>query len=247
MASSKHSNEDDTTRNSETYDALAFHDKQRPNLRKQANFLSSVSSVAESPSSITDCAFIGVHSRLYLSLFEKDQVEKIAQHKLHSNYLVLPLTRKHTVLSENDAKYVLSSLEEIYQFDQMVHAIMRQNSGMKVVFYTGVGNQHQLKAIFLIGCHLIMTHGWTSAEVVSTFSSMSESVLNSENDCSVRSSWRAIFWAKKKNWINFKETFDLGLEGHDGIQMDEYLHYSRCTMSLRKLHNGTIPHIYATV
>eukprot|EP00291_Cryptomonas_curvata_P023177 CAMPEP_0172158834 /NCGR_PEP_ID=MMETSP1050-20130122/4607_1 /TAXON_ID=233186 /ORGANISM="Cryptomonas curvata, Strain CCAP979/52" /LENGTH=75 /DNA_ID=CAMNT_0012828299 /DNA_START=391 /DNA_END=615 /DNA_ORIENTATION=+ len=71
-----------------------------------------------------------------------------------------------------------------------------------------------------------MTHEWSSDDALSAFKPLTDLVHGSCPDGSVQSSWRALYWARKRNWINFKETFDLGLDNHDGIQMDEYLHYA---------------------
>ena len=175
-------------------------------------------------------SFIGLHSRLYLALYEEEQVCRIAKHELCFNYMILPLLPDQVVLCNIETNIVTSSLEEVYKFDQMLHIVMRQNSGMKIVFYTGSSGAHQLKIVFLLGCHMIMSHAWTSEDSISAFSPLGLGDLDSAAapDGSVKSSWQALFWAKKKQWINFKETFDMGLDDHFGIQMDEYLHYARC-------------------
>ncbi len=109
----------------------------------------------------------------------------------------------------------------------MSQSAIRQNAGVKIVLYTGPGNAHQLKIIFLLGCHMIMTHGWSSDDALSAFKPLTDLILTICPDGSVQSSWRALYWARTRNWIDFKETFDLGLDNYDCIQMDEYLHYAR--------------------
>jgi hypothetical protein len=122
----------------------------------------------------------------------------------------------------------------------MSQSAIRQNAGMKVVLYTGPGNAHQLKIIFLLGCHMIMTHGWSCDDALTAFKPLTDLVHSACPDGSVESSWRALYWAKMRNWINFKETFDLGLDNHDGIQMDEYLHYARYeTLKMMRIFTGT--------
>jgi hypothetical protein len=103
---------------------------------------------------------------------------------------------------------------------------MRQNSGVKIVFYVGTEKHNQLKMSFFLGCHMIMSHGWSSDNVLDVLTPLVDGI-DVESDVSVASYWRACFVAKRRKWINFKETFDLGLDDHDGIQMDEYLHYAR--------------------
>ena len=72
-----------------------------------------------------------------------------------------------------------------------------------------------------------MSHEWSSGDALNTFQRLRELFDADGLDGSTQSSWRAVFWAKRMGWINFKETFDRGLDNHNGIQMDEYLHYAR--------------------
>ena len=192
------------------------------------NLHSSGSVIPDQSFCVPRCSFLDLHCKLYLALYSEEQVERIAQHALHSNYILLPLQPANVSPDDFDPSVINSSLEEIYRFDQMSQSAIHQNAGMKVVLYTGPGNAHQLKIIFLLGCHMIMTHGWSCDDALSAFKPLADLVHSACREGSVQSSWRALCWARERSWINFKETFDLGLNNHDCIQMDEYLHYARC-------------------
>ena len=123
------------------------------------NLHSSGSVIPDQSFCVPRCSFLDLHCKLYLALYSEEQVERIAQHALHSNYILLPLQPANVSPDDFDPSVINSSLEEIYRFDQMSQSAIHQNAGMKVVLYTGPGNAHQLKIIFLLGCHMIMTHG----------------------------------------------------------------------------------------
>ena len=171
-------------------------------------------------------SFLSIHSRLYLALYSEEQAERIARHELNSNFLICPLTTTFPSQVEN-RNVICSCLEEIYKFDQMCQTVTRQNEGFKIVLCTGTEPSQQIKITFLLGCHMIMNYGWSLDNALSAFDRLREMFDAGGQDGSMQSSWRAIFWAKRRGWINFKETFDMGLDGNDVIQMDEYLHYSR--------------------
>ena len=111
--------------------------------------------------------------------------------------------------------------------EEMVEAAIRQNAGHKIVFVAGTDHAHQVKVAFLLGCHMIMAKGWTADSAVAAFKPLRETIDAGGLDGSVQSCWRALAWARRKGWIDFRETFDCGLDEFEGIQMDEYLHYAR--------------------
>ena len=176
-------------------------------------------------------SFISIHSRLYLALYTEEQADRIAQHEINSHFLIVPLLPSP---SSQDAEQnvISSSLEDIYKFDQMCQTVMRQNEGLKIVLCTGCDQSHQLKITFLLGCHMTMSHGLSSNEVLDHFKRLQEMFDADGQDGSMQSSWRAVSWAKQMGWIDFKETFDRGLDNLNVIQMDEYLHYARCCQQI---------------
>jgi hypothetical protein len=195
--------------------------------RSRSQFFSSAQ-----PPSLPRTSFVNIHSRLYLALYTEEQTERIAQHELICHFLIVPLLPSPSSMQIEEQNIISSSLEEIYKFDQMCHAVMRQNENTKIVFCTGCDQGHQFKITFLLGCHMIMSHGLSSERVLTQFRSLKEMFDADGEDGSMQSSWRAISWAKEMGWIDFRETFERGLDKMNVIQMDEYLHYSRyCSSS----------------
>ncbi len=117
-------------------------------------------------------SFSAVTSNLYFALFDADYAESIARHALNGKYIVIPMTPISAICryaqEGNYAKsFTPSSLTEIYRFDDIANQITRRNADHKLVFAAGRNPQVHQRAIFLIGCHVIMSHGF---DVESTFS-----------------------------------------------------------------------------
>ena len=174
-------------------------------------------------------SFFCLHGRFYLALFGVEQAEKISRHELGSNYVLI--TYQQTIAEAiiiDDENTGLSSLEEIYKFDLMLQAKMRQNRGAKFVICTGAQESCQLKTAFLLGCYMIMSLGLTPKETADLFQPIRRRFDDSKLGGAMLSSWTALHEARCMGWVNFQETFDLGSDGRFAIEMDEYMHYARC-------------------
>ena len=174
-------------------------------------------------------SFFHVHSRLYLALYEKGQAEILAKHEFQNKYIIRsPLS---TVWSDAENGFSPGSLSEVYQFDSSVKEMTRKNPEFRIVFSSGAGSELQVKTAFLIGCHMIMSHGIGFEETFLAFRPLHDKIesLTVSNrgklSVSFKSCLRAVCCAKCMNWVDFRD--DLGVGGVIGkIPMDEYLHYA---------------------
>ncbi len=115
-----------------------------------------------------DCGFIDICDGIFLSLFESDLTECMAQLKITGKFALIPLC-PNQMTSTTPKKFGPSSLAEIYRFDAMLRAFKRQNPSCKIVVCAGIENHLQAKSVFLMGCHLIMTHGMLLQDPIDIF------------------------------------------------------------------------------
>jgi hypothetical protein len=164
-----------------------------------------------------------------------DEAELVAQHLLSNKYLVIQMkSAMNQLLSALNIAVDIgsTSLAEIFRFDSMIREIQRHNPGHKLVLCTGHNEYLQAKAVFLSGCHLIMTEDFTYQEAVSLFSQMEglKHMFSSEerSETTIHHRWAAIHKAKCLNWVDFGDVFDVGMDDGTRIFIEEYIHYSRC-------------------
>ena len=108
-------------------------------------------------------SFFQVHQQIYLSLYDKKQTEQLAQHTVSGKYVVVPSVSGRgldTDLSLKTIGFSPTSLVDIHKFNAMVDQIARQNRDSKLVFVAGADAQDQMRAVFLIGCHLMIAKGF---------------------------------------------------------------------------------------
>jgi hypothetical protein len=174
-------------------------------------------------------AFLRLHGRLALALLDKEQAASIAQHELNSSHILVgvEVANKPGPRATDISVATPATLEEIFMFDEYFNSICRQNNESKVVVYTGLDVQRQIKIIFALGCHLIMTCGLKVHEVILGFKAVDNLVGVEVSEYSLYHYWFALDSAKSLSWISFKETFDSPNYEPDSIAMDEYLHYAR--------------------
>jgi hypothetical protein len=173
--------------------------------------------------------FLRLNTRLSVALFDKEQASSIAQHELIGSYALvgIEVAQKKKNHQKDISAATPATLEEIFMFDAYFNTLCRQNNEVKVVVYTGLGVERQIKIILLLGCYLIMTCDVKVHEVISLFKAVDNLVGLEESECSLHHFWFALDSAKTLRWISFKETFDSQNYDSDCIAMDEYLHYAR--------------------
>ena len=148
---------------SETVPSMKFDDSDLIISVKNPKSLRAMSIACQpmSNSTFLSGSFFPVTRDLYLALFDADQAKRMAQHSLKVKYIVVPMAAMCRCTKEDDLAntFTPSSLIEIYKFDAMANQIKRQNSGQKLIFASGRNVSVQRRATFLIGCHVIMSHG----------------------------------------------------------------------------------------
>ena len=179
----------------------------------------------------TKSSFFHVHNQLYLALYDVKQAERMAHHSLKLKYVVVPICSSASNSSEtwvNDTTdgFIPASLIELYKFDEMANQIARRNADHKLVFSAGRNLQVQMRAAFLIGCHMVMSHGFDADKVFQIFKSFEEFFGCSQ--VGILDCWRALHRAKSAGWVDFQERFDFdSCDETVAINMEEFIHYSR--------------------
>ena len=174
-----------------------------------------------------------VHNRLYLALLGEKQAEIVARNILTLNYLVVPLSVSDVAdiqSTKDNETFEPPCLGDIFKFDEMASALERKHPRMKLVFHTGPNQTTQIGMAFLMGCHLIMSHGVGFEETFLTFRnfhSISELKANGSADISITSCWRAFCCAKCLAWIEFNKVVCDSVHDDKCIHIDEYMHYAR--------------------
>jgi hypothetical protein len=182
----------------------------------------------------TKASFVNVYKGFYLALYDKKQATQMAQHELQSKFIMVPFTVTSKIVdSEGIETFSPSSLADIYKFDKLANEVTRKNADHKLVFCGSANHRVQIKAAFLLGCHLIMTHHLTYIECVEKFSDLQE-LFNMYapshlNHVSIANCWQALQCAKQLGWIDFREFVADEIEDDSTsmIHMEEYLHYAR--------------------
>ncbi len=182
-------------------------------------------------------SFIRVHKRLYLALFEPDQASVMAQHELKQNFIIVPYSAE-----EGDAAANPTSLIAIYNYDCTARAVARQSPGIKLVFCAGAEPAPQARAAFLLGCHLIMSHGLSFDRTYLAFQRFHDAfdaVPLAAPDAAgmsrggggalgVPSCWAALACAKGLGWIDFGRVFARGADVPPSfISIEDYVHFAR--------------------
>jgi hypothetical protein len=185
-------------------------------------------------------SFLLVHNRLYLALLGEKQAEIVSRNILTMNYLVVPLSVADVAdisssssdkeIYANEEVFEPPSLGNIFKFDEMASALERKHPRMKLVFQTGPVPSTQIKMAFLMGCHMIMTHGIGFEETNLAFRNF-RSLFGFEShesaDITIASCWRAFCCAKSLAWIEFNKVVCDYTHDDPCIHIDEYMHYAR--------------------
>ena len=126
------------------------------------------------------------------------------------------------------------SLEEVSRFHTLVLS-EKNTPECKLVICTGPVPRIQFAAVFLVGCHLLIS-GWRKEEVNDAMRPFEDLLtLFGCNGMSCEDFWSALSIAIQHKWISFGETDSL--PELNTIDIEEYIHYSRCKHQL--LANGT--------
>jgi hypothetical protein len=113
------------------------------------------------------------------------------------------------------------SLSDIFRFDDaMKKELSEGGSGFKLLVQIGSDLVAQARNSFLLGCHLIMSHGLGFEEAFLSLRPLHVLLDRFSNECSisVEKSLRAFCCAKCLNWIDFR------ISANNDIQIDRFVH-----------------------
>jgi hypothetical protein len=183
--------------------------------------------------------YLYVHNRLFLVLSDKGPSSVVSKHISDLHYHVVPLFASHiNEIIHREAeqhpsgefRFTTPRLKDILEFDQMACALEKKNPVTKIVYQAGSDRITQSTLSFLVGCHMMISHGLGYEETYLAFGSIRHLLEPSSFDqpsISVKSCLRAFCRAKCSDWITFKEQTDDSPEKPGSIHIDEYLHYAR--------------------
>ena len=173
---------------------------------------------------------IHIFGRIYLTFHDEDDARKVALIDSEtSKFLVIPRLSNE---QRTEPGFEPSSLTEIFKFSEMICRVERHHHDKKLVLCAGRSLFLQARTAFLVGCHLIISHGTELEETYSVLERLhivfDQVSLSEKIGLSVRSCLSAVYAAKKREWVDFRRRFNsLPSLSPRSIQIDEYMHYAR--------------------
>jgi hypothetical protein len=119
-----------------------------------------------------------------------------------------------------DFTTAILSLSDIFRFDETMRKELSQISGLKLLVNIGSDIMTQARNTFLLGCHLIMSHGLGFEEAFLSLRPLHDLFDQFFQECafSVEQSLRAFCCAQCLNWIDFR------ISASNDIQIDRFIH-----------------------
>jgi hypothetical protein len=181
--------------------------------------------------------FMYVHNRLLMASFDERQTPAIAKIISSLNYVVAPFAQSrapdNNSLDENQLQETFfdpPNIEDVIGFDVMACALEAKCPTQKVVFHSSHDQRAQGTLAFLLGCHMMLSHGLGFEETYLAFRRLHSLMDPQSRDgpqISVKSCLRAFCRAKCSNWIIFKDLAASPSESNLSIHIRTYLHYAR--------------------
>jgi hypothetical protein len=181
-------------------------------------------------------SFIYIHNRLLLAVLD-ERISPAVNTKMSSlNYVfvsphqtnVTEFLQRETQRKSRD-KFTKPKIEDIYEFDQMACAVEAKYPTQRIVFQTGSDQNAQATISFLMGCHMMLSHGLGFEETYLAFRrlhSIMDPPTRDGPQISVKSCLRAFCRAKCSEWITFKDPVAGSPDKPGTMHIDEYLHYA---------------------
>ena len=176
----------------------------------------------------SSCSFLRMHDRAYLACFEENHAARMARHVLSKKYSIVPLPSSLNEFDFPAERFVPSSLTEIYKFDEMVQRFERNMEECVIVFSAGRSKYSQRRVAFLIGCHLIISKCCFAHDVYQCFCGPHEILGDNVQKAIIMDCWKALHKVRSLAWIDFRERFTQSTSQAGSIDMEEFMHYSRC-------------------
>ena len=173
-------------------------------------------------------SFFKVRSGFYLALHDEDASNSLAKSEFARGYFVV--TQSASLTSVGSLQTFSPSLAEVHRFDAMVQNLLRAH-GQKFILVFSIGRhvQTQVRLAFLVGCNLIMSHGFGPDEAFAALKPMHLLFHNLELDVPMINHFQALCEAKRHQWIDFRDMLNDEDAGADSktMDMEEYVHYAR--------------------
>ena len=180
---------------------------------------------------LTKTSFLCAHPRLYIAFYDERQAQKMAHHSLKVKYIMVPMAsalKDDSDIRTQNQSIVPSSLIDIYDFNEMANQIARKNGDHRLVFSAGSNVKIQIKVVFLIGCHMILSQGLDADQIFAIFRSFEELFVDLKcSQVNILDCWRALHRSTCAGWIDFRERFGYECDRDQTIDMEEFIHYSR--------------------
>ena len=166
--------------------------------------------------------YVGLSSRIFV-LLSRDKSNTAALH--FSTYCIFEPSKECDFI--DDSEDVCSfSLGSVFRFDATMQSFLTKHT-KRVLVCPGYETNKQVKAIMLLGCHLIMSQGMGFEETILAFRPLNSLLqMKLRGISSFEAMLRAICCAKCLGWIHFR--LEHTEKPDAAIHMDEYIHYARC-------------------
>ena len=171
-----------------------------------------------------------------MASFDEQQSPKILKKISSLNYVVVPFAQSHVpeISFDENGQYRAffnpPNADDVYKFDLMACDLEAKFSTQKIVFHSGHDPQAQATLAFLLGCHMMLSHGLGFEETYLAFRRL-HGLLDPQScngpHISVKTCLRAFCRAKCSNWIVFKDLATASSESTSSIHILKYLHYAR--------------------
>ena len=190
-------------------------------------------------------SFVYIHNRIHMALFDEKVTPTVSGSFSELNFKFVPMLQtvadiiqRRSITFSDKFLFKAPSLEDIFRFNELAMDLQQRSPTTKIVFQAGSDQFSQATFAFLVGCHLMLSHGLGFEETYLAVSRIPGAIEPRGQDLpsiSVRGCLRAFCRAKCHNWICFTESeASQPSEDVSSIHVEEYLHYARCT-SFRSL------------
>ena len=147
-----------------------------------------------------------------------------------SQFVTIHLSKFLDEHDQSSPSSYFGSLLEVYRFDLMAKGLTAHQQGSKLVYVFGQGLHSHERCLFLIGCHLMMTHGLGFEETCLSLKPVLKKVNLHDAPCGeLLKAWlRSICCAKCLDWIDF--TVSLRSSEKNSFQVDKLIQDCRCVV-----------------
>ncbi len=160
-----------------------------------------------------------INSRITVSLSSEETAQKFVE-----CHIVEP--RSKVVLTETGENSVSFSLEEMFEFDDIMQKLVKGQVNRGIIVCTGSETNRQARTLMLLGCHMVISQGMGFEEAFLIFRPLHSLIQTHLRGISAfEVLLRAMCCAKCLNWISFGPAGNNRPESC--IQMDEFVHYAR--------------------